>query len=409
MEKEEESAASTACAMRYWLRWNVAAARRTLPGNEELIMRAIGVGRNAGNFTAAIIASLLMAADGPGQSGQRQGRQQPSPQFAFTRIEPGSIPIPDGGIAGDVPGSCGDVTLTQSTDSTTITLGNSVACNDGVNTTQNGYARMFAIPPGPNFVVNCVDFGVEINTGGAYVVTVNIYTGTIPGPVSGLTLLGSQAVTVPAGSVAMPLKADFVGSNNSVSVPGGTNMVVEVLAPTRLPSEGGGGGAFAIASNALGQSAPSYIRAANCGVAAFTNLASLGFPLMHINMRVDGGPTVWTAVSVCNNTGLDASDLHMTFAGAGGTLLVAPAMIVAPGCPAPLIPSNSMITSTVDFDWGAACVPDGGTVTYLVRSATGPLSFVSGTWTSGGSGIGIVDPDCVVLTPISPGPASSGR
>src|SRR6185436_1773755 len=45
---------------------------------------------------------------------------------------------------------------------------------------------------------------------------------------------------------------------------------------------------FFIGSNNLGQSGPSYISAASCGIANPTNLASIGFPNMHIVMNVLG-------------------------------------------------------------------------------------------------------------------------
>jgi hypothetical protein len=314
----------------------------------------------------------------------------PRSHQSFVTAEPFALP-PEGGVAGGVPGACGDTTLTQSVDDTTVLAANSVACASAGVTSLNGYARSFPIPAGPNFVVNCVDFGVEVNNGNDYVVTVNVYTGTIPGPVAGLTLLGSLPVPVPAGTAQTILTADFLAAGIPVSVPGGSSMVIEVLAPSRLVADGGdGSGGFFIGSNDFGQTAPSYIRAPGCGFPDFIDYSTIepaGIDT-HIVMRVDGGPAYWTAVTVCNDTGQPASDLHVTLAGGGGTLFVDPTLVVAPGCPLPVVPSNNAITDTVVIDWGVACVPPGGFVTFIVRSAIGPLTFVDAFWTDAGVNIG---------------------
>ncbi len=48
---------------------------------------------------------------------------------------------------------------------------------------------------------------------------------------------------------------------------------------------------FFIGSNAVGQTAPSYLAAADCGVTEPTDTAAIGFPDMHIVMNVTGDAT----------------------------------------------------------------------------------------------------------------------
>lgn len=115
-------------------------------------------------------------------------------------------------------------------------------------------------------------------------------------------------------------------------------------------------------------------------------------------------------ITVCNTTGLPASDLHITFSGTGGTVTAPPAAIFSPGCPVPAVPSNGAVTNTVVVDWGMPCVAPGSPVTLIVSTPNGPLGAVSGFWTSGGVPIGPIrfgDPKCFTMGPVPvppPGP-----
>ena len=71
-------------------------------------------------------------------------------------------------------------------------------------------------------------------------------------------------------------------------------LVVEIFPPDGQTA----GNSFFIGSNNLGQTAPSYLAAADCGVPEPTNTATIGFPDMHIVMNVTGD--VSTA-DVCAN------------------------------------------------------------------------------------------------------------
>ena len=48
------------------------------------------------------------------------------------------------------------------------------------------------------------------------------------------------------------------------------------------------GNGFFIGSNGLGETGPSYISAADCGITAPTTTAAIGFPAMMIVMNVTG-------------------------------------------------------------------------------------------------------------------------
>ncbi len=67
--------------------------------------------------------------------------------------------------------------------------------------------------------------------------------------------------------------------------PAGSTLVVEVVTADGINVTGD---SFFIGSNPDGQTAPSYLAAADCGVSEPTDTASLGYPGMHIVMEVDG-------------------------------------------------------------------------------------------------------------------------
>jgi len=186
----------------------------------------------------------------------------------------------------DVP-SCGGTQLTQNTNPDTLAAG-TVSCNAGGVNTDNFYARNFPIAA-PIFV-KCVDFGVEVNNAiGATNVRVRLYTHPTPGtPVTANLVLipGSEMqVPIPANTTLLYFNATYPGVG--IAVPAG-NMVVELFTPCRqltcVPP--GDGGSIFLGSNGLGQSAPSYIKAAACGAADYTDLATLGFPNVHMVMRL---------------------------------------------------------------------------------------------------------------------------
>lgn len=178
-------------------------------------------------------------------------------------------------------GACGTITLTQST-SQAITAANSVSCNAGGLHTNNSYYRSFPLAADIN--VCEVQFGVETAVGatGSQPVTVNLYTGTgaFPGTFGSYTQIASNALSVPDQA------ASIFPAPISALATAGSNLVVEVFTPEGQTA----GNSFFIGSNADGESAPSYLMAADCGLTAPATTASIGFPQMQIVMNVVGNP-----------------------------------------------------------------------------------------------------------------------
>ncbi|MCI0364715.1 MAG: hypothetical protein L0Y44_12270 [Phycisphaerales bacterium] len=224
--------------------------------------------------------------------------EQPQLGFEKAPIKAATkVPEADGGIAGLVFPICGDASLIQSLPPFGIVAFNSIACvsPEGV-TGEQAFAREWDVPFA-GYTVKCVDFGVEVNTGDDYIVTVNIWEGDgfIGGddPDVAYTLLGSLDVLIPADP-ADPFgpdldfyTADFAAAGGPVFVPGAAaSMVVEIFCPSRLAADGGDdSGGFWIGSN-FGQTAPGWARTSSCGVPTFTNLA-LYQPSMCLLMCVD--------------------------------------------------------------------------------------------------------------------------
>jgi hypothetical protein len=177
-------------------------------------------------------------------------------------------------------------TITQNTDPDTIESGAGVACSDGVFTTENSWLRLFDLDgdhglTGP-FTVNSVDWGMETLTGDLPM-DVNIYCldDGMPFLYSFMTLQDTGTTNATTG--------DLVFYNTAV---GGActsetqSMAVElfgddceILGTCTL---------YWIGANALGQTGPSYIASASCGIVDPTDLAAIGFPNSHVVMKVNG-------------------------------------------------------------------------------------------------------------------------
>lgn len=188
------------------------------------------------------------------------------------------------------------VTITQSVSSSIVSL-NSVSCNNGVNHVENSYYRKFDLNGAHGittaFTITQVDFGIEEANAGTGVQPVTLKLYTIPNaavgiPLGSLTPIGTAPLVIADQSLTIflaPIAA-------VVATPLLSDLVVEVLTPDGTA----GPNLFWIGSNAAGQSAPSYIRAPGCGIAAPVTLASIGFPGMHIYMAVTGSEAA-TAVA----------------------------------------------------------------------------------------------------------------
>lgn len=176
------------------------------------------------------------------------------------------------------------VTITESS-SQNILAGNSAACLDGYGFhTNNSYLRVFDLPTfgiNDTFHIINVEVGVEeaiAGSGGLQPTTVNLYTLNGPFLWANMTLVGTANIQVSDQSLtvlSVPVNGTLIA---------GSTLVVEFFTPNGQAS----GNSFFIGSNNLGQTAPSYIAAADCGVVEPTDLASLSFPSLHIVMNVTG-------------------------------------------------------------------------------------------------------------------------
>jgi len=186
------------------------------------------------------------------------------------------------------PGGSCPPTITEST-SQEIISGNSVACNNGVGTTENHYWRAFdmgTFTGGQEYDVTSVSFGIELAQSGGGVlqqVTVNLYANNgspFPGGDWQSNLL------VSSGPIDVPDQQLTIFTVPLVTaVPAGTlELVMEVMSPDGTAV----GNLFFIGSNLDPETGLSYLSAADCGVTDPTPTGDLGFPDMHIVFNVDG-------------------------------------------------------------------------------------------------------------------------
>ncbi len=189
------------------------------------------------------------------------------------------------------------VTITHSATQNIVQF-NSVSCNAGGLHTDNSYLREFDLDSfglTNGLEVLEVEFGVEqaASGGGAgQPVSINLYTKINPAaPLTfgNLTPIGSADVIV----------ADQAFTVETVAVngiaPAGSVLVVEVFTPDGQTD----GHSFFIGSNPDGQTAPSYLAAADCGLPEPAPTGDIGFPGMHIVMNVTGDTAVEPAA--CSN------------------------------------------------------------------------------------------------------------
>ncbi|HEY6062077.1 MAG TPA: HYR domain-containing protein, partial [Chitinophagaceae bacterium] len=193
----------------------------------------------------------------------------------------------------------GPLSLTQT--ASQVPVAGSVACNSGGFHTLNSYWRAYNLAPlalpGP-VQINSVQFGIELadanGSGTTQPVTVNVYTsaGAFPGGVR--TLVGTSGVIQIPDQTLSTFTANITVPP---TVPANAILVLELQTPDgRAPANN----RFFIGSNSSAQTGPSYISAPDCGIATPTNLATLGFPNMHIILNANGvitGPSPLTQIA----------------------------------------------------------------------------------------------------------------
>jgi subtilisin-like proprotein convertase family protein len=166
-----------------------------------------------------------------------------------------------------------------------ITPLNSVSCNNASGHTDNSYWRAFNMAtfvPGSAYNVTSVSFGVEEATGagGTQPVTVRLYTNSGGAfPAGTRTQIATTTVQVLDSASGTVLTVPLVAT-----VPAGAELVMEVFTPNGQAT----GNFFFIGSNTAAETGPSYLSAADCGIATPTDTAAIGFPDMNIVFNVNG-------------------------------------------------------------------------------------------------------------------------
>lgn len=232
------------------------------------------------------------------------GAAMAAPDARFTTSgEPGMSFSNVSGTSWGVDGAtgCAGPTVTQSTAPALIEGGNSVWCGSLQTSEQTAIARQFEGLP-PSTSVRCVEFGVDVNTGGPWPVEVWVWSGTIDG-VDSLSLLLATSINIPAGTNDALFSVDF----GPVPVPDGVPVVVELRTPSRLIADGGDGALLVLGFNNNGQSDPTYVKAATCGAPEFVPTATIGFPQSHAVMTVGILPGI-PGQSCCHPSGIGFAD-----------------------------------------------------------------------------------------------------
>lgn len=189
-------------------------------------------------------------------------------------------------------------TLWHNTNTTTIQVNNSISCNLAGEHANTSYWRPFTLSSfgytGGTFSVSGVRIGIEESTigsgGTTQPITVRIYANSgaaFPGGTR--TLIGTTNTTIGAGALFF--------QDIPVTVPAqavGTQIIVEIFTPSGQSVHN----RFFIGSNNLGESAPGYISAVECGAPNPTILASAGAPNMHTLIGLTGLGTTAAHVSV---------------------------------------------------------------------------------------------------------------
>ena len=202
-------------------------------------------------------------------------------QFGVSKLPPGRTSDP---TLFDI----NSVTITQSASATIQSL-NSVSCNNGIGHTDNSYMRRFKLATDHGiltpFTISSVAWAIEeasSGSGGGQPMSIRLYT--IP-TASALTFAN---LTMIATTTFNQLDESLVNHTTAiagvVAAPVALDLVVELFTPDGQAA----GNLIFVGSNNLGQTRPSYLAAALCGVAQPTDTAALGFPGMHIVMGVTG-------------------------------------------------------------------------------------------------------------------------
>ena len=177
--------------------------------------------------------------------------------------------------------------ITQNEDPATVEAGASVACVGGGQTTDTGHWRQYDLDHhglSGEVCLKSVDFGLESSSGGPQEVLLYVGCSQQNAAVDGfidltgsVMLVGGGTVSVADGDLVIPLNVDGEGCCDADS----EDMVVGLESPDCQEI---GCGALFFGANTAGQSAPSYISAADCGVVDPVDWALIGFNGNHVQV-----------------------------------------------------------------------------------------------------------------------------
>lgn len=197
---------------------------------------------------------------------------------------------------GEVPAAT--VTLTHST-TRSLVAGSSVACGSGGSHADTSYLRYFRLEEFGilgGFEVTQVDVGIELalGAGGIQPVTVNLYTWDALDPFTfeNFVPVGTANALVPdqtLGLVTIPIAG---------SVAAGSTLVVELFTPDGRAAHD----RLLVGSTAGGETSPTYLAAAACGLPEPMRSGAISFPEMNLRLDVIGvgtcsGDLPWASVS----------------------------------------------------------------------------------------------------------------
>ena len=173
--------------------------------------------------------------------------------------------------------------ITQNTDPNTIVGGTSVACV-GAATTDTGWWRLYNISSlQGQFCTKNVDYGIEDAVGPTQNITANVFCLDNGLPLLNvfLVLAGTNSQPQPDASLAF-FNIPVAGCCDTQT----QQMAVELLSDDCI--ETGQCLTLFIGCNDLGQTAPSYISADDCGVVDPVDMALIGFPTSHVIQVING-------------------------------------------------------------------------------------------------------------------------
>lgn len=200
-------------------------------------------------------------------------------QWGHSSMEPGRVWVNDN------PAPLAAQSLTQNVDPNTIVSGTSVACV-GAATTDTGWWRLYDLDGQfslvGTFATTDVDYGIEVSAG-LQDITANVYCldDGLPFLVQFLALAGTASQNQPDASGEF-FNIPVVGSCDSAT----QAMAVELLSDDC--QETGTCVQLFIGANDLGQTAPAYIAAPDCGIIDPIDLAAIGFGSSHIIQVING-------------------------------------------------------------------------------------------------------------------------